>query len=182
MKCNLSNWVISFLNAVPLWTVVVWLVQWQAVSEEKLETKSYSNKKIIKKSRKTKVCLWHGFLCHFWPSKGIWDALPSFKSDTGHMSKCACLQKCCAVSSATRLTPRCPRVIRQEYSELYQWKSQDLHSAMRFHPHVNPYDTCCIQQYKVQRLQHVYCVHSTREWGPRPAPLGWSWAPQMLLI
>ena len=49
----------------------------------------------------------------FGPLKG-WGALPSFKNDTGHMSKCVCLQKCCVNSSATRLTPGCSRVIRQD--------------------------------------------------------------------
>ena len=89
----------------------------------------------------------------FGPVKGFGTHCLLLKMTQVICQKCACMQQCCANSSATRLTPRCPRVIRQEYSELYQSQSQDLHSAMWFHPHVNPYDSYC-NMHTTCMLQH----------------------------
>ena len=71
-----------------------------------------------------------------------------------------------------------------------------LMSVLRFKPYLSaPCTLCCCCQclnlapcaadvsVKHWQQQHkVYCVHSTQEWGPGSAPLGWSWAPQMLLL
>ena len=54
----------------------------------------------------------------FGPLKGLGTHCHLLKVTQVICQKCACLQKCCVNSSATRLTPGCSRVIRQEYSEL----------------------------------------------------------------
>ena len=82
------QWVFSVSKAMQLWTVAVWLVQCQAVSFRKIRDDQFFEEKICRKtlaetrtqellkcpriyfrkvliSRKFKVCLWHGFLCHF---------------------------------------------------------------------------------------------------------------------
>ena len=82
------QWVFSVSKAMQLWTVAVWLVQCQAVSFRKIRDDQFFEEKRCRKilaetrtqellkcsrisfrkvliSRKFKVCLWHGFLCHF---------------------------------------------------------------------------------------------------------------------
>ena len=82
------QWVFSVSKAMQLWTVAVWLVQCQAVSFRKIRDDQFFEEKSCRKtlaetrtqellkcsrisfrkvliSRKFKVCLWHGFLCHF---------------------------------------------------------------------------------------------------------------------
>ena len=82
------QWVFSVSKAMQLWTVAVWLVQCQAVSFRKIRDDQFFEEKCCRKtlaetrtqellkcsriyfrkvliSRKFKVCLWHGFLCHF---------------------------------------------------------------------------------------------------------------------
>ena len=99
-------------------------------------------------SRKFNVCLWHGFLCHFWPTEGIGDALPSFKSDTSHMSKMCMLAE---VLCEQLCHPINPRVFKGHTTGVLRtltqptkryWQSRDLHWAMRCQTHVNPVWTC----------------------------------------
>ena len=99
-------------------------------------------------SRKFNVCLWHGFLCHFWPTEGIGDAVPSFKSDTSHMSKMCMLAE---VLCEQLCHPINPRVFKGHTTGVLRtltqptkryWQSRDLHWAMRCQTHVNPVWTC----------------------------------------
>ena len=50
----------------------------------------------------------------FGPLKGLGTQCHLLKVTQVICQKCACLQKCCVNSSATRLTPGCSRVIRQD--------------------------------------------------------------------